>query len=236
MPSPPSTPSRSTSLLFARKGPLTGHTHAFGAFAACLPLERPALPRRIAQVQQALVRREVVGMNRCAAAAQVIAARHQQRPRLAQGPGDVGVGRRVGVADRQVEAFLRKVDEAVRQVEFEPDVRKGPKKSRQHGRDVLAAQRHRRRDADQPARRARQVLDAGEALLDAGERPLRLVDQLLPRLRQPHRPRGPPHQRHARRPLQLGDAHADRRLGHAQSASGLGVAAGLGQHREQVQV
>lgn len=85
-------------------------------------------------------------------------------------------------------------------------------------------------------RRARKVLDAGETLFDAGEGTLGVVHQLLAGFGQAHRSRGAAHQRNTDGSLELGNAHADGGLGDPQAARRLGVAAGLGQHCEQVQV
>ena len=68
----------------------------------------------------------------------------------------MSVGRRVGMANRQVKAFLGQVDEPVREVEFESNVRKCCKEVRQQRGDVLAAEGDRRRHSDHPARRARE--------------------------------------------------------------------------------
>jgi hypothetical protein len=72
---------------------------------------------------------------------------------------------------------------------------------------------------------AGQVADAGEALFDALECAARLLHQLLAGFGQRDRAGRAAHQRHARGTLEFGDPHADRRLGHAQPARSLRVAA-----------
>ena len=71
--------------------------------------------------------------------------------------------------DGQVEPFLGQVDEAVAQVQLQPDLGIAREEGHERGRNVLAAQRHRGSDANQPARIARQVADTRERLLDALE-------------------------------------------------------------------
>ena len=66
---------------------------------------------------------------RAARGGEVGGAGHQQRAGGAQLPGHVGFGRRLRVADRQVEALLREVGEAVAEVELEPDLRVLPQEA-----------------------------------------------------------------------------------------------------------
>ena len=72
--------------------------------------------------------------------------------------------------DRQVEALRRQRGEPVGQIEFEPHLGMGAQELRQQRHQLLARQRHRRGDAQQPARHAGQVAHAGIAVRDALER------------------------------------------------------------------
>jgi hypothetical protein len=101
---------------------------------------------------------------------------------------------------------------------------------------LLAREGHRRRDAHQPARHARQVAHAGKAVGDLLEGPAHVFHQPLARLGEPHAARGALHQWRAGRALELGDALAHGRLAHAQAQRRGREAALLRQHREPVQV
>ena len=195
-------------------------------------LGSPARPRPLPRI----VPGQLARMARQAAPLQIGRAGHQQRAGVAQRPGDVGVGRRLGVADGQVEPLLRQIHQPVRKIQVDADFRKARHEGGQRGRDVLAPQRHRRRHAHQAARVVGLLAHAAEAVLDLRERGLHVVHQLRAGFRQADRARGAAHQRHAGGALQLGDAHTDRGLGDAEPPCRGGVAARLRQHGEQVQV
>jgi malonate-semialdehyde dehydrogenase (acetylating)/methylmalonate-semialdehyde dehydrogenase len=156
--------------------------------------------------------------------------------RDAQRPGDVGVRRRRGVAQGHVEAFLGERDEPVGKLELDADLRMRAQEAGQPRHDLLAPERNRRTDAQQPVRLAGEIAHAREALLDLRERAARRLDELLAGLGEAHAARRTPHERDARRALELGDALAHRRLGQAQPLRGRGEAARALQHAEAVNV
>ncbi|EWS54120.1 hypothetical protein X551_03080 [Methylibium sp. T29] len=195
------------------------------------PQRRPA-----AQIGQAIVPRQLVGMAGRAAPPQVGRRGQQQRARRAQLPRHVAVGRRTGVAHREVEALVREVDQPVRQVEFDADAGPGAQKALELWTDMLAPQRDRRRHPHQALRLRGQVAHAEQALLDLRKAGGGLVDQLLAGLGEPHAARRTLQQRHADRTLEFGDALADRCLRQAEPLRGERETAALRDRAEGMHV
>ena len=77
----------------------------------------------VAQVQQAVVRCQIIGVCGHAAPREVVSARYQYRARLAQHPGHVGFGHHIRVAYGQIKTLVGKVDKAVGQFQFDMNVR-----------------------------------------------------------------------------------------------------------------
>ena len=95
------------------------HRHAHALAPAAVRLEAPRGRLVVAQVAQAAVIDEFARVARRAARVEIVAARDQQRTRVAQLPCDVGLRRGGRMADREVEALLRQRMQAVRQVELD---------------------------------------------------------------------------------------------------------------------
>ena len=144
------------------------------------------------------------------------------------------VGRRAGVANRQVEAFVGQRDDPVGQLELDANVRV----LAQEGLDVrchlLAPERHRRRDAHQATRLGGQVARLDDAARDLREALGGLLDQPLAGLGEAHRARRALHQRLRDAAFQFGDALADAGLRQPEALRHLREAAELGQQGERV--
>ena len=148
----------------------------------------------------------------------------------------MGIGRRAGVANRQIKSFIGQVNKAVGQFKLDANVGKQLQKRRNAGCQVLSSQCDRRGQADQAARRADQVSRRAVALANAAKCWLHAGNQLLAGVGQANRAGRAAHQQDASGALQFADAHAGRGFGQAQPAGSFGKAAGCGKHCQQVQI